>query len=315
MQSLGAILPFVLAFAAVALLVLGVGALIPAADPVRRRLAADGPERQGRGVLRGGSAERPFIRRVLRYFSRPADQDKGGQLSALRLRLVRAGYFSQQAPAAYHALRITLALGLPLTAGLITLVIVGKPFSAALGVGGIVLGVSGYLLPTVVVYGRTASRERTIRECFPDALDMLLMCVEAGVGLDEAITRVGDELKRNHPLLGWHFELLSAELRAGKSRDTAFRAFSDRIGIDEVRSFVSLVVQTEALGTSMADTLRSMSDDMRQRRLLRAEEIAQKVSTKLSILLMAFILPVLLMVIMAPAILNASRAFHGIHHH
>jgi tight adherence protein C len=313
MQSLSDLLPFVLASAAVALFVLGVGALIPSADPVRRRLASEGPERQGRSVLRGGSAESPFVRRALRYFSRPADQDKGGQLSALRLRLIRAGYFSQQAPAAYHALRVALALGLPLAAGTIALVLVGMPFSAALGVGGIVLGVTGYLLPTIVVHVRAASRERTIRECFPDALDMLLMCVEAGVGLDEAITRVGDELKRNHPLLGWHFELLSAELRAGKSRDTAFRAFSDRIGIDEVRSFVSLVVQTEALGTSMADTLRSMSDDMRQRRLLRAEEIAQKVSSKLSMLMMAFILPVLLMVIMAPAVLNAMRQFQQIH--
>jgi tight adherence protein C len=176
---------------------------------------------------------------------------------------------------------------------------------------GMVLGLVGYILPTVVVSSRATSRQRMLRESFPDALDMLLMCVEAGVGLDEAIARVGEELKLNHPLLAWHFELLSAELRAGKNRDAAFRALSDRIGIDEIQSFVSLIVQTEALGTSMADTLRSMSDDMRQRRLLRAEEMAQKVSTKLSMLLMVFILPVLLMVIMAPAMLSAMRNFKG----
>jgi len=310
MQNLGEILPFILAFAAVVLLVFGIGSLVPTTDAVRRRLAGDSPDRQGRRSVLRGSTETPWLKTVISGFVRPDDQDRDGQLSPLRLRLVRAGFFSPYAPAAYHALRAGLAIAL-IVPSVVVIPLLMTSSTPVVALTTLIFGVLGYVLPTIVVHVRTNSRARLLRESFPDALDMLLMCVEAGVGLDESIARVGDELKRGHPLLAWHFDLLSAELRAGKNRDAAFRALSDRIGIDEVQSFVALIVQTEVLGTSMADTLRSMSDDMRQRRLLRAEEMAQKVSTKLSMVLMTFVLPVLLMVIIAPAI---SRAVVGLRH-
>lgn len=310
MQALTDVLPFVLVFAAVALFVLAVGSLIPAADSVRRRLTSAQPERETRKAALRGQNENPIVRAVLTPFERYAPADADGRPSALRLTLIRAGFFSPKAPAAYYAIRTLLGLGFAAGASPF---LAGHLSSGLAIVAVLMFGLLGFMLPAFVVSRRVESRQRTVRESFPDALDMLLMCVEAGVGLDEAVNRVAEELKIGSPLLGFHFDLLSAELRAGKTRENAFRSFSDRIGIDEIRSFVALLMQTEALGTSMAETLRSMSDDMRQRRLLRAEELAQKVGTKLSVILAIFLLPVLISVIVAPATIKGIHAFQQVH--
>jgi tight adherence protein C len=135
----------------------------------------------------------------------------------------------------------------------------------------------------------------------------MLICIEAGLGLDSAIARIGDEIRTAHPVLADQFYLMSVELRAGKTREDSLRNFSDRIGIDEVASLASLLVQTDALGTSLADALRAYSEDMRMRRMLRAENKAQQLSVKMAIPLVIFILPATMIGIMSPALIKIMR--------
>jgi tight adherence protein C len=305
MQLFDNSLPFILVFATVVFAVVAIGSFFATDGSIQRRLKI------GLAANEGNVRARPtkswyyqsFIE-PLRHYLLPTDIQ---HRSTLRLRLLRAGYTAPTAPAVYYATRIVLAIGLPaavaLTAPLlpITLPSIAVPLSIS--------GIVGYILPIFAVSRRVSARQRMAREGFPDALDMMLMCVEAGLGLDAAINRVGQEIRLPHPLLAKQFDLLAAEIRVGKVRDEAFHAFSDRIGVEEVSTFIALLVQSEELGTNMADALRSMSDDMRQRRLLSAEDMANRVSTKLSIVLVTIIIPVLLTVVAAPAALNAIRVF------
>lgn len=306
-------LPFVLVFAAIVLSVLGIGLLFAGPDAVQRRLQSAASRAEGEPVvgLRRKS-ESTFYRTIVQPLERHLVPAEIRQLSSLRLRLVQAGFFAPSAPSAYYAIRILLGIAFPAVIGFFVPALAGSISVNSIILLMAVLGTLGYILPMWVVSHRVSARQQQAREGFPDALDMLMMCVEAGLGLDAAINRIGGEIQAAQPLLAEHFDLLAAELRAGRTREDAFRAFSDRIGIDEVKSLTGLLLQTEALGTSMADALRSLSDDMRQRRLLRAEELAQKISTKLSLVLTTFILPVLLTVVTAPAFLNAVRNFRHI---
>ena len=143
---------------------------------------------------------------------------------------------------------------------------------------------------------------------FPDALDLLLICVEAGLGLDAAIARIAQELTGAHRRLGENFALMTIEMRAGSSRRDALRNLADRLGIDEVRALVTLLNQSEELGTSIADALRVYSAEMRTRRMLRAEIKANALSVKLSIPLALFIFPVIMTVILLPVIIRIIRS-------
>lgn len=307
MQLLSNNLPFILVFVAVVCMVMAVGSLFASGGTIRRRLEIAASADEGRGRIRTptGSFYRAVVRPLQRYLL-PLDLE---QRSTLRLRLLQAGYFAPTAPAAYYGARIVLGVALPLMVAIFAPILVARiPLSIVI-VLLVASGIVGYVLPMVFVSRRVSARQRAARESFPDALDMMLMCVEAGLGLDAAIVRVGEEIRLAHPMLAGHFDHLSAEIRVGKMRDEAFRAFADRIGVEEVRSFVALLVQSEELGTNMADTLRSMADDMRQRRLLHAEELANMVSAKLSMVLSLIIVPVLLTVIISPAALNAYHNF------
>lgn len=306
MQFVSDALPFVLVFVTVAFAVIGIGSLFfPTGGALQRRLeigsAAD------EGSQRSRPKESWFYQSLIQPLGRYVLPTNLQQRSSLRLWLLQGGFTAPNAPAIYYASRIMLAIAMPVAIGLLlTFVAPSLPSILLLLV---ISGIIGYMLPTFVVSRRVSHRQRLVRIGFPDALDMMLMCVEAGLGLDAAINRVGQEIHLPHPLLAEHFELLAAEIRAGKMRDDAFRAFSDRLGIEEVRAFISLLVQSEELGTNMSDALRSMSEDMRQRRLLRAEELANMVSTKLSMVLALIIIPVLLAVIVSPAGVIAVRNF------
>jgi len=310
MQLITDSLPFILVFATVAFAVVAIGSFFTTDGTIQRRLEIGAAE--GEGGLRTRPTENWFYRSIvqpLQHYILPPDIK---ERSSLRLRLLQAGYTAPTAPAVYYAARIALGIGLPILVGTLAAFFATKVPSIVLPAT--ISGIIGYILPTFIVSRRVASRQRLIRVGFPDALDMMLMCVEAGLGLDAAINRVGQEIRLPHPLLAEHFDLLAAEIRAGKMRDEAFRAFSDRIGVEEVRAFIALLVQSQELGTNMADALRSMSEDMRQRRLLRAEELANMVSTKLSMVLALIIVPVLLAVIMAPAGITAARNFMKLGH-
>ncbi len=240
-----------------------------------------------------------------RFAGAKDDKDK----TTLRLKLVRAGYYNPRAVAIYYGLRIAMAIGFAL---MVTVAI--PTFSGGLiplnivPVVGIAFAGLGYILPFGYITQRIRERQLAVQESFPDGLDMMLICVEAGLGLGAAMERVGLELEVAHPVLSEHFKLIGLETRAGKSRGEALKNFANRTGVDEVRSLVTLLHQSQQLGTNMADSLRVHAFEMRAKRLLRAEERANKLPVKIVLPLGFGILPCLLIVIFTPILI---RIFHA----
>jgi tight adherence protein C len=242
-----------------------------------------------------------WLSQILNRFRR--DKAEGGK-DETRLLLLQAGYEAPDAVQTFQATRAALAIGLP--AFMVALVPLIKP---DLATGIIVLGAAvgsllGYVLPSMRVRSVRTRRQQAIREGLPDILDLLLVTSEAGLGLDTAVLRVGEETATIHPVIAKLFLQMSAELRAGRPRAEAFQGFSDRCGIQETTSMVNLLVQSDRLGTSMATALRTFAEDMRTHRLLKAEEIGQKIGVKLSSVLGSCFLPALLIAIGAPVIIT-----------
>jgi tight adherence protein C len=172
---------------------------------------------------------------------------------------------------------------------------------------GVLAGLIGLYFPHMWVAHRISARQQEAQDGFPDALDLLLVCVEAGLGLNAALHRVGQEIGKAHEVLGAQFDIVGLELRAGMSRELALRNLAERLGIDEVKSLVAILIQSDTLGTSIAQALRIHAEDMRKRRMLRAEEKAHKLPVKLSFPLVGFILPCLILTILTPAIIRIVR--------
>jgi tight adherence protein C len=168
----------------------------------------------------------------------------------------------------------------------------------------------GFYLPDIFLKMRIESRKRQISEYFPDALDLMVVCVEAGMGLDSAINRVGEELKFSNKVLSDEFRLLSLELRAGKPRKEALKSLASRVDLEDVTSLVTLLIQTDKFGTKVAQALRVYSDSMRTKRQQRAEEIASKLPIKLVFPLVLFIFPSLFITILGPALIQLYRNVH-----
>lgn len=234
-----------------------------------------------------------------------------GELTEARKKMMRAGYSSPGALRLYYLLRASLGIFLP---GIILLM--SSELSRVMewrniGLLAAVLGLVGMFSPTAWVSSRTRKRQEACRDGFPDALDMLLVSVEAGLGLDAAINRVAAEIGAAHPILAEHFQRVGSELRAGRSREVALRNMSDQIGIEEVGSLVTMMIQSDMLGTSIAQALRVHADDMRLKRMMRAEEMAHMLPVKMTVPLILGILPPLVLVILAPAIINFMRVKGG----
>jgi len=225
----------------------------------------------------------------------------------VKQRLLQAGYFHPSAVRNYFVIRLLLVLSLP------AIVILMAPYLSRdydirhILLFAMMLSVLGLYLPSVWVTQRIATRQREVSEAFPDAVDMLVVCVEAGLALDAAFNRVGTQLGRAHAALATHFAWVALELRAGKSREDALRNMSTRIGVPEINSFVMLLIQSDQLGTSIAQTLRVHSEEMRAKRTLRAEEKAHKLPVKLAVPLVLFILPAICAVALLPAIIKIVR--------
>ena len=229
------------------------------------------------------------------------------QTHAVRRRLQCAGFYSPHAVGAYFAARLTLGGGLPILVNPLISLLGGQLPIRLSTIIAIAAALTGYGLPALFLAWRIGRRQLAVRRALPDALDLLVICVESGLGLDGAIARVGQEIQAAHPLIGEHFAMLSAELRAGRRRDEAWRTMATRIGIDEVSSLVTLLVQSERLGTSAGDALRSQARTLRARRLLRAEEKAQQLGVKMTFPLILLILPALMVVIATPAMIRTYR--------
>lgn len=232
--------------------------------------------------------------------------------SSVRMSLIRAGFYDPKAVRYYFGARVFGALllalaviiGLPIINANIDLVPIGMlPVVAGLA------GAIGYIAPALYLSRRTQSRQLSVREGFPDALDMMLVCVEAGLGLAAAIERVGTELAKANSVLAENLKLVGMETRAGKTRQEALRNLAERTGVEDIRSFVTMLIQSEQLGTSMAETLRVYAYEMRSRRMLRAEEMANKLPVKIVLPLAGCILPCLWIVIFTPLVIKIVRGF------
>jgi tight adherence protein C len=222
--------------------------------------------------------------------------------SGLKRKLVNAGYRSQSAMTIFLAAKIILAIVVPLVL-VLPVVSLGFVDSGAYEViaVSVLLAIVGFLVPDLVVQQKMEKRQLAIMEAFPDALDLLVVCVESGLGLDGAIQKVGHELSFSWPELGDELKLVNLELRAGKDRKEALKSLAERTGISDIQALVSILIQAEHFGTSIADSLREHANEMRLARIQRAKEKAAKLPVKLLFPILFFIFPALFLVILGPA--------------
>ena len=227
--------------------------------------------------------------------------------SKLSRELSLAGYDHAAAPVWYVIARFSLAIGLPVALILVQSLLT-KPYTGVpLIFGALILSLFGLLLPASFI-SRKATRRRTQLEFeFPDALDLMVVCVEAGLSLDATFVRVGEEIRESHPRIAVEFSRISDELYAGRSRTEALRAMGDRTSVPGIKSFVTLVIQTEALGASIAHTLRTYSTEMRETRFIKAEEKAMRIPVLMTVPIVACILPVIITALLLPVIIDAMR--------
>jgi tight adherence protein C len=230
-----------------------------------------------------------FVKRVGEKAPRTAKE-----LGSLRMRLVQAGYRRDEALTVFFGIRIVCALAL---FSLFATSVVMKP-NMALALGGLGLG---YVLPGMVLARMAKRRAHRIRLALADALDLLVVSVEAGLGLDQALTRVGSELAFAYPDLSDELRLVNLELRAGKPRPEALRNLADRTGVDDLGSLVTMLIQTDKFGTSVAQALRVYSETLRTKRRQRAEEAAAKTGVKMVFPLVFCIFPAIWVVTIGPA--------------
>jgi tight adherence protein C len=226
------------------------------------------------------------------------------EMSASRLKMLRAGYRTKNAVRIFHFAQLCLGIGL-LALGTIYALIVSQ--SAPLTTQQMVMytilpGAMGYYAPIWYVGKRVKQRETEITQGFPDALDMMLVCVEAGQSLDQSILRVARESRAGYPALAEEFEIVSHEVKAGKERVQVLKDMSERVGIPDVQSFVTTLIQSATFGTSIAEALRVYSSEMRDKRVMRAEEKANTLPTKLTLGTMMFTVPPLMIILIGPSL-------------
>lgn len=225
----------------------------------------------------------------------------------LRRRLIQAGYLSENAVTVYRAMVLTSALLLPALAIFFFVMIMRRPMdSSTLGLIMVSLGF-GLFLPSFALSRKITSRQNKITRALPDALDLMVVCVEAGLGLNAALHRVGREMELVEPALSEELAITNREIRAGRARDEALRNLGDRTGVGDLKALVAMLVQTDRFGTSIADSLRVFADSMRTKRRQRAEERVAKAAIKLIFPLLLFIFPALLIVLMGPALIKISE--------
>jgi len=228
--------------------------------------------------------------------------------AVLRQRLVAAGFTATHAPRVYTLVRMVLVFALPVMVLGLYWMMGATPSLTRLYFSVIVTASLGLYLPVLLVRARAARRMEEILNGFPDALDLMLVCVEAGLGLEAAFARVGMEMTQSHPRLAEQLGAVVLEMRAGRNREDALRRMADRAGADEIRAFATLLIQSTKLGSSVAQTLRVYASEMRERRRMRAEEKAHRLPVLLSIPLVACMLPVMIGVLMLPAAIRVTRA-------
>lgn len=291
-------------FVAVTGFVYSVGALLFRDRSVRGRLR----EVVGRTALEGGVETAEWQARVVKAagpMAKLATPTKDEEIGKVRAKFLNAGFRDESAPVIYFALKALLAIALPMLVLLFTNIRAlegNQPLLMLLAVAAL-----GYYLPNVVLARLTESRQRELFEAFPDALDLMIVCVESGVSLDAAIARTASEINLRSPKLAEELTLVGLELRLGATRERALRNLATRTGLDEISSFVAMMLQADRFGTSIGDSMRVHADSLRVRRRQRAEEQAAKIPLKMLFPLIFCIFPSLLLVLMGPALIQIYR--------
>jgi tight adherence protein C len=269
--------------------------------PEQRRLRTVAAGNESVGILSHAPLAQgpdPALRQLTRLLPK---SDK--EVLRLQRRMTRAGLTHYRAVVAYMAAELLLPVILGVS--VIALLGVSTGWVPALLVAG-----AGYVAPSFYVSHRMTLRKKAIRNGLPDALDLLTVCVEAGSGLDQALSKASQELEISHPQLAEELRVITTEVRAGKPRLEAFRNFAQRTGVDEVRTLVSMLTQTDRFGTSIGDALRVHSDTSRTKRRQEAEERANKVGVKLVFPLALCLFPALYVVCFGPVVVRVYRAFY-----
>ena len=273
-------------------------------DPARRRLQE---------IAAGGARSNVTLGQQIAGYLRPIERyvlPQGNERETTKQRLQFAGYRSPSAVSTFYGVKLALAvallLGWLLSAHFLPTISTGRLIFFALGACFL-----GMLLPGIWLDRKVSTRHRQLRNGFPDALDLLNVCVESGLGLTQALQRVADELEISHPELAAEFAQVTAQMRAGVDREQALRGLATRTGLDDVRGLVSLLAQTLRFGTGISEALRVYSEDFRDRRMQLAEEAAAKIGTKLIFPLVICLFPSFFVVAIGPAAIRLMEVFGG----
>lgn len=303
----------------VTLLVLGLTNISPADERVvRKRLAAlqtgatsyrDLTERRRR------EAKRERLAAVLEAFGQKVSAARSTD-SNTKQWLVHGGFRHPNAAGIFAAMRVLLGAVLGL-AGFVVFVVVLPQVGVSMPALGTWLSVAlvalfGWMIPFIWVDGKVKSRQMALSKALPDTLDLLVVCVEAGLGLNQALVRVSDEVDRISPEMSDELTIVNLEIRAGTPRDDALRRLGARTGVDDIRALTSMLLQTDRFGTSIADALRVHAETLRSKRMQRAEEAAAKTTVKMLFPLIFFIFPSIFVVLVGPAIFLFRDFFGGL---
>lgn len=302
-------------FAGVMMTVIGARGLLAPANPIGRRLARRQQRRSASTplTLRSGSEEAPAG--SFKRFIAPVDPRERQRVEQ---QLMRAGFRSEQAFLSYYFIRATLGFLLPLPIILGSLAMSASvEAGAALPIveldmtGSMMLAcmmlLIGFYGPPIWLRRRIARRQSAIRHGFPHALDMMQVAIEAGLGFDSALARVASELKHAHPALAEEFVIVGLELRAGKARDQVLADLADRTQVDAIAVFTKAIIQSIAYGTSIAATLQVYAREMRHQRMTMAEERANQLPVKMSVIMVVFLLPTIFLMALSPVIIRLVR--------
>lgn len=277
--------------------------LLPTPLDKRVQALADGPGANDKAL----EGLPKLLARWLSPLAGPSLPKQAWEKSPLRVRFYNAGLRGVSAPVVYFGAKTLLTFLLPVLTLVLLWTAGAKPGPSPLLVSLLLMAAIGYYLPNAVLAHMIRGRQRELFEAFPDALDLMRVCVEAGLGMDAAIERVGREMALESPALSDEFHLVSLELRAGASRADALRGLALRVALEDIDAMVAMLVQADRFGTSVSESLRVHSESLRNKRRLIAEEAAAKLPVKLLIPLIFCVFPALLTVLLGPAVISVYR--------
>jgi tight adherence protein C len=250
------------------------------------------------------------VAEIVERFATPLNRlvpASAAEVKKIQKKLMQAGFRSDSAPGIYRGVQVASLAFFPAVVAL-SCAFLGKPLDSALMwiLGGFIIG---FVLPRFFLARMIAGRQLRVRWGLADALDLMVISIEAGLGLNAAMLKISDELKEVHPDISEEFEMANLEIRVGREREEALRNLAERTGVDDLRSLVAMLIQADRFGTSIAKAVRVFSDSLRTKRRQRAEQAAQKAAVKLLLPLALFLFPTLFIAILGPAALNLIDTF------